>query len=133
MTLISHDKDAPESSFEKVLYQDLKLIPLVDILNRYLPVIFIIVVPLGYLLDLKNKVLVKVLGREYSYELFGIFTDPAPPREEVSNDSSQAMDRSRLDEDYEYSLQDGRYLFQRATSNYNLREDAAVSDQRSYV
>ncbi|KAM3165564.1 hypothetical protein ACU8KH_00371 [Lachancea thermotolerans] len=136
MALISHDPGAPECSFEKVLYKDLKLIPLVDILNRYLPVFFIIAVPVGYFLDLKNRVLVRVLGKEYCYELFGILTDPAPQSDssaQPSHEASQAIDRSRLDEDYEYSLQDGRYLFQRATSNYNLREDSADSDRRAYV
>ncbi|SCU77819.1 LANO_0A01354g1_1 [Lachancea nothofagi CBS 11611] len=136
ITLMPHGNGTQECSFEKVLYRDLKLIPLVDILNRYLPVVFIIVVPLGYFFDLKNKVLVRVLGKEYCYELFGILTDPASPRTGLApatQETSQAISRSRLDEDYEYSLQDGRYLFQRATNNHHMVDNNTVSGQQAYV
>ncbi|CEP61107.1 uncharacterized protein LALA0_S02e06876g [Lachancea lanzarotensis] len=139
ITLISHASGVQECGFEKVLYRDLKLIPLVDILNRYLPVIFIIAVPLGYFFDLKNRVLIKVLGKEYCYELFGILADPSNPDGGSGGvDTSQpvvpaAINRSRLDEDYEYSLQDGRFLFQRATNNHRMIESNTSSEPMGYV
>ncbi|SCV04062.1 LAME_0H15456g1_1 [Lachancea meyersii CBS 8951] len=136
ITLISHTGGIQESSFERVLYQDLKLIPLVDILNRYLPVVFIIAVPLGYFFNLKNKVLIKVLGREYCYELFGILADPTNLESDLAQAShpvSPAANRSRLDEDYEYSLQDGRFLFERATNNHRMLENNTPSEPLAYL
>ncbi|SCU92165.1 LADA_0F14796g1_1 [Lachancea dasiensis] len=136
ITLISHEPNIQESGFEKVLYRDLKLIPLVDMLNRYLPAVFIVIVPLGYFFDLKNKVLVKVLGKEYCYELFGILTDPAHAQgtdAQLAQERSGANGRSRLDEDYEYSLQDGRYLFQRATNSHRMLDNEASPEHRPYI
>ncbi|SCU92862.1 LAFA_0F13366g1_1 [Lachancea sp. 'fantastica'] len=137
ITLISHASGIQECGFEKVLYSDLKLIPLVDILNRYLPVIFIIAVPVGYFFDLKNRVLIKILGKEYCYELFGILPDPANPdggNSQISQPVVPAtINRSRLDEDYEYSLQDGRFLFQRATNNHRMVESNTAPEQRVYI
>lgn len=119
MTLIPHEHGS-QSTFERVLYKDLTLIPLVNFLNNYLPVFFIIIVPLSYQFDLKEKVLLRVLGEEYYYELFGMMSDPL-----IQDDQDQTpTHRTRIGEDYEYSLQDGRYLFERATSNYNMRENS---------
>lgn len=115
VTLIPKYEDATrESSFQRVLYRQLEVIPLAKFLNEYLPLLFVILVPIAYYFELKDKVMIRILGEEYYYQLFGSFS---------STDVSLSYDgraNSRLNEDYEYSLQDGQYLFQRATSNYNL-------------
>lgn len=132
MALIPRAPKGEQSSFERVLYKDLELIPLVNFLNRFLPMLFVIVVPLSYFFDLKRKVLLKLLGEDYYYEMFGILYDPVPQYDRLSEDQSPAG-RTRLDEDYEYSLQDGRYLFQRATSNFGMGENDSSYDTRTYI
>lgn len=115
MILIPKSTDTDhQSSFEKVLYHQLEMIPLAKFLNEYLPVLFVVIVPLAQYFELREKLLSKVLGEEYYYQLFGSI----PTNE--SQTTSVANSRSRLDEDYEYSLQDGQYIFERATSNYSL-------------
>lgn len=138
-----HTQDGVKSSFEKTLYDNLTVIPLVGYLNKYLPCLFLAVTIIGYKFDLKQKVLLKVLGEEYYYQFFGMMMyEPVG-----DNDSLQANDhrrssiltddgfmgiRSQMDEDYEYSLQDGRYLFERASSNYDMStNEAAMNDRAS--
>ncbi|CDO96583.1 unnamed protein product [Kluyveromyces dobzhanskii CBS 2104] len=115
MILIPRDTDVQhQSSFDKVLYHQLEKVALAKYLNEYLPVFFVLIVPIAQYFDLKEKILSKVLGQEYYYQLFGsIGTDERP----LATSTAQG---SRLDEDYEYSLQDGQYLFERATSHYNM-------------
>ncbi|SCV01430.1 LAMI_0G11452g1_1 [Lachancea mirantina] len=135
MALLPEAMKGHESSFESVLYKDLKLIPLVDMLNRYLPIFFLVLVPLIYFFDLKRKLLVRVLGEDFYYELFGALYDPITPYDQESHgrsDLAPSTTRSRHSEDYEYSLQDGRFLFQRATSKYGMRE-ADNTEEHTYV
>ncbi|EDO18763.1 hypothetical protein Kpol_1028p36 [Vanderwaltozyma polyspora DSM 70294] len=125
MSLIPTNNDtiASKSSFETTLYYDLKIIPLVNMLNRYAPIVFMILVPISYQYDLKQKVLLRVLGEEYYYQFFGMMLyEPVSSPSEGTSDplSSNNENRRRMDEDYAYSLQDGRYLFERASSNYNM-------------
>lgn len=121
-----------KSSFETTLYHNLTVIPLADYLNRYLPTLFIVFIIISYKYDLKQKVLLKILGEDYYYQFFGMMMyEPVPEADMMtsndvntnnfSSDGSAALNnRSRMDEDYEYSLQDGRYLFERASSNYDM-------------
>lgn len=115
MTLVPRATDVEhKSGFDKVLYHQLEKVPLAKFLNEYLPIFFVLIVPLSQYFDLKDKLLSKVLGEEYYYQLFGsISTDDRP----LTTSTTQ---RTRVDEDYEYSLQDGQYLFERATSNYDM-------------
>ncbi|QLQ81293.1 hypothetical protein HG537_0F00540 [Torulaspora globosa] len=144
MVLIpSQTKNRVKSSFEKTLYDNLTVIPLVGYLNKYLPSIFLAVTILSYKFDLKQKVLLKVLGEEYYYQFFGMMMyEPVGDIDSLQgNDLRRASiltddglnfnGRSQMDEDYEYSLQDGRYLFERASSNYDMsvNNETANSDR----
>ncbi|QLL31104.1 hypothetical protein HG536_0A09210 [Torulaspora globosa] len=141
----SQTKNRVKSSFETTLYDNLTVIPLVGYLNKYLPSLFLAVTILSYKFDLKQKVLLKVLGEEYYYQFFGMMmyepvgeidslqgNDPRRPSV-LTEDSFNFGGRSQMDEDYEYSLQDGRYLFERASSNYDMSTNngAANSDRAS--
>ncbi|KAL3234336.1 hypothetical protein RNJ44_03098 [Nakaseomyces bracarensis] len=137
------------STFERVLYKDLSVIPIVNFLNRYLPIIFMTVIPISYKFDIKQKILLKILGEEYYYQFFGMMLyEPVgeiPTTQQdvesraristtnngastiISQQSSNPISLSRpstsiLDEDYEYSLQDGKYLFERAANS--LRQNS---------
>ncbi|QLG70810.1 hypothetical protein HG535_0A07520 [Zygotorulaspora mrakii] len=134
--------DLIKSSFETTLYQNLAVIPLVNFLNKYLPFFFITFTLISYKFDLKQKVLLKILGEEYYYQFFGMMMyEPVSKDNTVGNndanpnslihDESTFNNRSRMDEDYEYSLQDGRYLFERASSNYDLTSNHENSSMDS--
>lgn len=130
------------STFERVLYKNLSVIPMVNFLNKYLPMIFMTVIPISYKFDIKQKILLKVLGEEYYYQFFGMML--YEPIGEIPTTQQDVESRSRLsstgntgiirqypsnstslnrptssilDEDYEYSLQDGKYLFERAANS----------------
>lgn len=116
MTLIPNSIQSDnndKSIFEVTLYHDLTLIPLVKYLNQYLPIVIMILVALSYKYDIKQKVLLKMLGEEYYYQFFGMMM-----YEPETNEASE--ERTRMNEDYEYSLQDGKYLFERASTNIDL-------------
>ena len=124
-----------KSSFEKTLYHDLTSIPLANILNKYAPAIFMILIPLSYKYDLKQKVLLKVLGEDYYYQFFGmmLYEPVNNTSDEVDSESALNEDSSNsrhLDEDYAYSLQDGRYLFERASSNFTM-SNKKLNDARN--
>lgn len=145
MVLIpSQMEDRVKSSFETTLYDNLTVIPLVGYLNKYLPSLFLAVTMLSYKFDLKQKVLLKVLGEEYYYQFFGMMmyepvgdTDSLQGndhrRASILTDGALNFGRSQMDEDYEYSLQDGRYLFERASSNYDMstNNETAMGDRAS--
>lgn len=115
MILIPRDPDEQhQSSFDKVLYRQLEKIPLAKYLNEYLPMFFVLIVPIAQYFDLKEKVLSKLLGEEYYYQLFGSISSRERPL------TTSTTQRSRLDDDYEYSLQDGQYLYERATSHFDM-------------
>ena len=128
MVLIPSAGTGLQTSFETTLYNDLELIPLVHFLNKYLPMIFMILIPVSYKYDLKQKILLKVLGEEYYYQFFGMMMyEPTATNLNGNNNSNDLSplnpginNRSRIDDDYEYSLQDGRYLFERVSGNFNL-------------
>lgn len=141
-----------KSSFEKTLYENLTVIPLINYLNRYMPTVIMLITIVSYKYDIKQKLLLKVLGEEYYYQFFGMMMyEPVGDTENVSSPNDLRADsfspdaesslggRSRMDEDYEYSLQDGRYLFERASSNYGMinNTDSGAHDfhdsQRSYL
>lgn len=120
--------DSMKSSFARTLYNSLIRIPLADYLNRILPPIFMAFILISYKIDLKQKILLKILGEEYYYQFFGMMMyEPATEADQEAGNTSSASlffdndgplgQRSRMDEDYEYSLQDGRYLFERASRN----------------
>lgn len=97
-----------KSVFEQILYKDLLVIPIISYLNLYLPIIFGVVITLNHKFDLKQKVLIKLLGKETYYQIFGLmFYEP----------DSMDDENNLITEDYDYSLQDGRYLFERAVTN----------------
>ncbi|AMD22543.1 HHL227Cp [Eremothecium sinecaudum] len=123
ITLIPRKGHSVKSGFEKVLYKELEVISLVNYLNLYLPIITMIFVPIFYYFNLKEKILLHILGEEYYYEFFGMNYDtPVANRCSGSGSLSDGLltdpHRTRIGEDLEYSLQDGRYLFERATNNY---------------
>lgn len=141
MVLIpSQTKNRVKSSFETTLYDNLTVIPLVSYLNKYLPSIFLAATILNYKFDLKQKVLLKVLGEEYYYQFFGMMMyEPVGDIDSLQgNDRRRASiltedgfnfsGRSQMDEDYEYSLQDGRYLFERASSNYDMSTNSGTAN-----
>lgn len=138
------EKTPVSSIFEKVLYQNLTVIPMVNFLNKFLPLLFMTIIPLSYKFDIKQKILLKVLGEEYYYQFFGLMlyepigeipsteqdiesrhrmvpnnngsgTITGQPR--ISPISMATAERSPLDEDYQYSLQDGKFLFERASNS----------------
>lgn len=125
-----------KSSFEITLYENLTVIPLVDYLNRYLPTFVMAFIMISYKFDIKQKVLLKILGEEYYYQFFGMMMyEPVGDSDSLqrNDDGSDSLlpdsdngliGRSRMDEDYEYSLQDGRHLFERASSNYDMSTNA---------
>lgn len=111
-----------KSSFNDTLYHDLKIIPFVNFLNNYLPICFMILVPISYKFDIKRKILLKILGEEYYYQFFGmmIYEPIATDPENNPTTTSLTMDNEaydRINEDYEYSLQDGRYIYERMAAN----------------
>ena len=117
--------DAATSIFSQTLYKPLSVIPLINFLNSYLPILVLTLVPVSYIYDIKRKFLLRILGEEYFYQLFGmIINDPinglsvlgSVPSETDTNGGTS----SRMQEDYEYSLQDGRYLYERASSAFNM-------------
>lgn len=159
--LFYHGKKISESGFGKTLLHDLTLIPLVNWLNKYLPIFFMSVIPLSYKFDFKRKVLMKILGPEYYYQLFGMMLfqpDQDSLDENVLRSHSNNLNESatysdshhnissyystgdvglprtlpmlidnstssnRISQDYDYALQEGKYLFERAcaSENYNL-------------
>lgn len=140
-----------KSSFEKTLYDNLTVIPLADYLNRYLPTIIMAIIIVSYKFNIKQKVLLKVLGEEYYYQFFGMMMyEPVGDSDSMQRNDARSDsllpdadngfgDRSRMDEDYEYSLQDGRCLFERASSNYNMSTNEEHESQdnnsslRSYL
>ncbi|CCE65762.1 hypothetical protein TPHA_0M01870 [Tetrapisispora phaffii CBS 4417] len=126
MTLIptKNDDERHVSSFESTLYKDISLIPVVNVLNRYAPILFLIIIPLNHHFNLKEKVLMKVLGEEYYYQFFGMMMYEPVEDPNVNQEGDPLEDDSlrRIEEDYAYSLQDGRHLFERASSNYSLTE-----------
>lgn len=120
--------DSMNSSFARTLYNSLIRIPLANYLNRFLPPIFMAFILISYKIDLKQKILLRVLGEEYYYQFFGMMMyEPAAEVDQEAGNTGDASlffdsdgplsQRSRMDEDYEYSLQDGRYLFERASRN----------------
>ena len=114
-----------KSSFGKILYHDLTSILLENILNKYAPTIFMILISLSYKYDLKQIVLLKVLGEDYYYQFFGMMLYEPINNTSGEVDSESALNEGSsndryLDEDYAYSLQDSRYLFERASSNFTM-------------
>ncbi|CCF57455.1 hypothetical protein KAFR_0C04640 [Kazachstania africana CBS 2517] len=112
------------STFQIILFDRLNVIPLVKFLNNYLPMIFMVLIPLSYRFDLKQKILLNILGEEFYYQFFGMMLYD-PLNEPTSTNAEPAVDavtegRYNMNEDYEYSLQDGKYLFERASTQFNL-------------
>ncbi|CCH62903.1 hypothetical protein TBLA_0I02450 [Henningerozyma blattae CBS 6284] len=155
MTMIPNSTSNIKSSFETTLYEDLTFIPLVNFLNKYLPIVFMIIIPLSYKYDLKSKLLIKILGEEYYYLFFGmmlyepvseirgneemesgmgLFSSSTNSRG-INNDNTNVNNssRSRINQDYEYSLQDGRYLFERASTHYSLLDNEANSTANTFL
>ncbi|ADJ41780.1 AER270C-Ap [Eremothecium gossypii ATCC 10895] len=137
ITLIPSQGRSATSGFEKALYKELEVIPFVKYLNLYLPVVVIILVPLAYHFDFKGKILLKMFGEEYYHEFFGTLYYPSHGEEAQSRGSGSSAHRrdgrrSRVVEDLEYSLQDGRYLFERATNNYALRNNRTDNPAASH-
>lgn len=142
------NSDFVKSNFETTLYDKLAVIPLVNFLNKYLPILFITFTAISYKFDLKQKVLLKILGEEYYYQFFGMMMyEPVPKNDAALNnetgptsflpDRETFNNRSPMDEDYEYSLQDGRYLFERASaasSNYvmSINNDSASVESNTH-
>ena len=136
MTLIPRDIIG-ESSFSKTLYHDLKLIPFVNYLNTFLPICFMTLVPISYKFDIRRKILLRVLGEEYYYQFFGMMVyEPVEDTQANNNiDNSGALGIPRTDgpsynhinEDYEYSLQDGRYIYERASANFNFDNNSSLA------
>ncbi|AQZ18237.1 (ZYRO0D08030g) [Zygosaccharomyces parabailii] len=139
--------DSMNSSFAETLYTSLIRIPLANYLNRVLPPIFMVFILVSYRIDLKQKILLRILGEEYYYQFFGMMMyEPAPEGEQEAGNTSSASlffdnesplgQRSRMDEDYEYSLQDGRYLFERASRNHGVldeNDNGSLEQPSSYV
>lgn len=133
--------DSMNSSFATTLYNSLMRIPLASYLNRILPPIFMVFILISYKIDLKQKILLRILGEEYYYQFFGMMMyEPATEaNQEASNTNSANLflddenpvgQRSRMDEDYEYSLQDGRYLFERASRNHDSLSENDNNSER---
>ena len=128
MTLIPKDIIG-ESSFSKTLYHDLKLIPFVNYLNTFLPICFMTLVPISYKFDIRRKILLRVLGEEYYYQFFGMMV--YEPVNESENNLSTPRENepsyNHINEDYEYSLQDGRYIYERASANFNFDNNSSLA------
>ncbi|CCK69787.1 uncharacterized protein KNAG_0D00340 [Huiozyma naganishii CBS 8797] len=120
MTLIpAAGSPQDESVFAQTLYGDVTLIPLVNALNKYLPPVFLVLVPLSFKYDIKEKILLRVLGEDYYYQFFGMMPyDPDSVQDDIEGS------RTHVDEDYQYFLEDGRYLFERASANNVQRADS---------
>lgn len=140
--------DSMKSSFARTLYDSLIRIPLANYLNKILPPCFMIFILISYKIDLKQKILLRILGEEYYYQFFGMMMyEPVTEMDQETgytgstslffDNDGPLSQRSRMDEDYEYSLQDGRYLFERASRNSNnndnsndTNEDSSASRER---
>ncbi|KAH3900742.1 uncharacterized protein SCODWIG_02354 [Saccharomycodes ludwigii] len=96
------------SSFQKVLYDD--LFNWVIFLNKYLPPFFIVGISLSYWFNLRDKLLIKVLGGETYYQLFGEYFLLVDDYGNLGNDA----DADAIERDYEYSLREGRSLYERS-------------------
>lgn len=129
-----------ETQFNKILYNQIKLIPIVNWLNKWLPPIFIILIGISYYNNkLKWQILNKFISEDTLYQIFGWF-DLEDYNEENglssgalfgknnnNNDEIGEIDNERLSistnitntNDIEYSLQDGRFLFERAINSSN--------------
>lgn len=138
MTLVPELKtkdgiESIKSSFETTLYKDLTFIPMVSFLNKYLPMVFMIAIPLSFKYNLKSKILINILGEEYYYLFFGLMlyepvseirsNDNETNNDGLFNDENTINYRSRINEDYEYCLQDGRYLFERASTHFHFLDN----------
>ncbi|CAR27849.1 ZYRO0D08030p [Zygosaccharomyces rouxii] len=134
--------DSMNSSFARTLYNSLIRIPLANYLNKTLPPIFMVFILISYKIDLKQKILLRTLGEEYYYQFFGMMMyEPAGEvNQDAGNTSPTSLffdndgplsQRSRMDEDYEYSLQDGRYLFERASRNSNSNDNTTSNNENT--
>ncbi|CAB4255421.1 similar to hypothetical protein KAFR_0C04640 [Kazachstania africana CBS 2517] [Maudiozyma barnettii] len=127
MTLLPKEV-ANESSFNTTLYHDLKLISFVNFLNNYLPMCFMILVPISYKFDIKRKILLKILGEEYYYQFFGMMIyEPVANEENNYNDENDRQTYDRINEDYEYSLRDGRYIYEQMAANVNFDNNSSLA------
>lgn len=115
-----------KSIFSVTLYHDLKLIPFVNFLNNFLPICFMILVPISYKFDIKRKILLRILGEEYYYQFFGMMIYEPVPDVSDTNNINNDNSYNRINEDYEYSLQDGRYIYERASANFDFDNNSST-------
>lgn len=135
-----------ETQFNKLLYHQIKVIPIVNWLNKWLPPIFIIVIGISYYNNkLKWQILNKFISEDILYQIFGWFEledyneenglssgsifgknnndglgDIDNERFSIStNNNGAASTNLNNNNDIEYSLQDGRFLFERAINSTN--------------
>lgn len=113
ITILPH-LQMEKSVFERILYKDLSVIPLINYLNLYLPILFGTLITLNHTVDLKQKISIKLLGKENYYQIFGLMFYEPDSMDDESN---------LINEDYNYSVQDGRYLFERAINSRNSYRD----------
>ncbi|KAL6950146.1 hypothetical protein ACO0QE_000822 [Hanseniaspora vineae] len=99
------------SSFQKKLY--VELYPIVSKLNVILPPIIMIAITASFWFNLKDKLIVKLIGRDNYYQLFGNYT-------QLSFDSFdfEGEEREDLTQDIEYAIQEGKHLYEQHTNNY---------------
>lgn len=123
--------------FNNLLYEQLTLIPLINWLNKWLPPCFIIVIMISYYNNnWKWQLLSRFISEDTLYQLFGWFNlDDYNEEGAISNNTNpiNSGDNERLSistntdasnlNDIEYSLQDGRFLFERAINNKNNSND----------
>ena len=98
------------SSFQKKLY--VELYPIVSKLNVILPPIIIIAITASFWFNLKDKLIVKLIGRDNYYQLFGHYTQLS-----FNSFDFEGSENEDFTQDIEYAIQEGKNLYEQHNSN----------------